>query len=73
MCRVRENGNNEGGINLEIKFVCSLPDIQSTLNFGGDRARIKIDIPETDIAQAAKLIMARGKVINVTMEWEDAC
>ena len=57
---------------MKIEFVCSLPEIQSALNFGGDGARIKIDIPETDIAQAAKLIMARGKVINVTMEWEDA-
>ncbi len=57
---------------MKVEFVCSLPPIQSALNFGGDGGRIKIDIPESDIAQAAKLIMARGKVIRVTMEWEDA-
>ena len=56
---------------MKIEFVCSLPDIQSALNFGGDGARIKIDIPESDIAQAAKLIMGRGKLIRVSMEWED--
>ncbi len=57
---------------MKVEFNCILPPIQSALNFGGDGGRIKIDVSEMDIAQAAKLIMARGKVIKVTMEWEDA-
>ena len=53
-----------------IKFRASLPDIQSAISIGGDGARIKIDVPETDMAEAIKLVMLKGKVFTITIECE---
>ena len=53
---------------MEIKFMASLPDIQSAISVGGDGARVKLDIPETDLAQVIKLVMMKGKAFTVTIE-----
>ena len=51
-----------------IKFAASLPNIQSAISVGGDGVRVKLDIPETDIAEALKLVLLKGKVFTVTIE-----
>lgn len=57
---------------MEIRFAASLPEIQSAVSFGGPSARVKLDIPETDIAEAIKLAAyGRGKVLRVTVEVEE--
>lgn len=57
---------------MEIKFDASLPEIQSAISVGAMGARVKIDIPETEIAEVLKLAAyGRGKVLHVTVEAED--
>ena len=51
-----------------IELLASLPPIQSALSYGSDGCRVKLDIPETHIAEAAKLIMLRGKEFKVRIE-----
>lgn len=52
----------------EIKFSASLPEIQSAISIGGDGARLKIDVPESEIAAIIKLAAyGRGKVLMVTI------
>jgi hypothetical protein len=53
-----------------IIFSAILPPIQTAITFSGngDGARIKLDIPETDVAQAAKLLLMTGKELKVTVE-----
>lgn len=51
-----------------VTFLASIPPLQSALTFAGDGgARLKIDIPDSEIAAAAKLLMLRGKVLIVSM------
>jgi hypothetical protein len=56
---------------MRIQFTAALPPIQSAISVGGDGARIKLDIPETDLAQALKLVMLKGKAFRVTIEADD--
>lgn len=53
----------------DIKFTASLPAIQSAVTFdgNGDGARIKLDIPGSDIAQVAKLLLLTGRTFKVTI------
>ncbi len=52
-----------------IKFIASFPDIQSAIQIGGDGAtRIKLDIPASELAEAVKLTLLRGKAFQVTIE-----
>ena len=54
---------------MQISFLASLPDIQSAINIGGDGAtRLKIDIPESELAQAVKLVMLKGQAFRVKIE-----
>ncbi len=54
---------------MDIEFIASLPDIMSAISIGGDGAtRVKFDIPESDIAQAVKLVMLKGKAFKVRIE-----
>jgi hypothetical protein len=57
---------------MKINFVASLPMIQSALSVGGDGARLKLDIPETDIAEVIKMVMLKGKAFKVTIEVDDS-
>lgn len=58
---------------MQIQFAATLPEIQSAVSFGGPSARVKLDIPETDIAEAIKLAAyGRGRVLRVTVEVEDS-
>jgi len=51
-----------------IEFLASLPDIQTAISIGGDGARVRLDIPETDLAQAIKLVLMKGKCFKVCIE-----
>lgn len=53
---------------LRIEFTASLPHIQSALSAGGDGARLKLDIPESDLPQVLRLLLLKGKAFKVTIE-----
>ena len=54
---------------MKIEFIASLPDIQSAISIGGDGAtRVKLDIPESELAEAVKLVMLKGKAFKVKIE-----
>ncbi|HHW13487.1 MAG TPA: hypothetical protein GXX28_00965 [Firmicutes bacterium] len=57
---------------LVCKFRASLPAIQSAVSVSGngDGARVKLDIPESDLAEAMKLMLLRGVAFTVTVEVE---
>ena len=54
---------------MEIKFTASLPPIQSAINLdgNGDGARIKLDIPRSDILEVLKLQALAGESFKVTI------
>jgi len=54
---------------MEIKFTASLPPIQSAINLdgNGDGARIKLDIPRTDIQAILKLQELSGESFKVVI------
>lgn len=52
-------------------FWASMPNIQSAISVGGDGARIKLDVPDTDLAQALRLVVLKGKAFKVTVEVEE--
>ena len=49
-------------------FRASIPPIMSGIKTGGDGMRVQFDIPESDMAEAVKLLMMRGKVLSITVE-----
>jgi hypothetical protein len=49
-------------------FRASIPPIMAGIKTGGDGMRIQFDVPESDIGEAAKLLMMRGKVLLVSVE-----
>ena len=58
---------------MKAEFYGSIPDIQSAIKISGNGAiRLQVDVPETELAEAIKIVAARGEVIKVTMEWDDA-
>jgi hypothetical protein len=56
--------------NNKIQFVAAFPSIQSAIKITGDGngMRIQLDIPETEMGQAARLLLMREKVLKVTVE-----
>jgi len=54
---------------MKIEFIASLPDIQSAISIGGDGAtRVKLDIPESELSEAVKLVMLKGQAFKVKIE-----
>lgn len=54
---------------LDTAVMCAfIPPLQSAIRTGGDGMRVTLEIPETDIGEAAKLIAMRGKRLRVTVE-----
>lgn len=49
-------------------FRAAFPNIMSAILFGADGVRIKLDVPETDRAEAVKLTQWQGRVLRVTIE-----
>lgn len=57
----------------QAEFYASIPDIQSAINIGGDQAaRIKLDVPATEIAELVKLVAMGGKLLRVRVQVADA-
>ena len=55
---------------VKIEFIASLPPIQSAINIDGqgDGARIKLDIPASEMRSIIKLQAMTGRVFKVTIE-----
>ena len=54
---------------MNIEFIASLPDIATAIAISGDGAtRVKFDIPESDIANAVKLVLLKGQAFKVRIE-----
>jgi len=54
---------------LKIEFIASLPDIMSAINISGEGAvRLKLDIPESEIANAVKMVLMKGKAFKVIID-----
>lgn len=55
---------------MKIEFNASLPPIQSAINLDGqgDGARVKLDIPRSDIEAVLKLQGLSGQSFKVTIE-----
>lgn len=54
---------------MEIKFIASLSDIQSAITISGEGAtRVRFDIPESEIANAVKLILLKGQAFEVNIK-----
>jgi hypothetical protein len=53
-----------------VTFLASFPAIQSAIKITGDGGgmRIQLDIPETEMAEAVKLMLYRQTVLRVTIE-----
>jgi HSP20 family molecular chaperone IbpA len=53
----------------KIEFMASLPAIQSAVSVSGngDGARIKLDVPGTDLPQAIKLLLYTNQTFKVTI------
>jgi hypothetical protein len=56
-----------------VSFLASFPPIQSAIKItgNGDGMRIQLDIPESEMAEAAKLILYRQCIVRVTIQPED--
>lgn len=53
---------------MRISFAASVPDIMSAINISGQGAvRLKLDIPESEIAEAVKLVLLKGQAFRVTI------
>ena len=56
-----------------IAFEASLPAIQTAIKIAGDGgARVQLDIPETELPAIARLLLARGRVLRVTIEVQES-
>ena len=51
-------------------FRAAFPSIQSAIKIGPDGARIQLDIPESEMAEAVKLLQWRERVLVVSVEPE---
>lgn len=54
-------------------FLASFPTIQSAIKIdgGGNGMRVQLDIPESEMGEAMKLVLWREKVLVVTVGPED--
>lgn len=51
----------------KISFLASFPPIQSAIKIGDTGMRITLDIPESELPKAIKIITLREAVIQVTV------
>lgn len=54
----------------KITMIASLPPIQSAVNLDGQEgnARVKLDIPQSELPQVIKLMLYRGQAFRITIE-----
>ena len=59
-------------VNIDaIEFLASLPPIQSSIRIGQDGMRIQLDVPETEMGNAIRLMTWRDKVLRITIRPEN--
>jgi len=60
-------------VKRDIMFLASIPTSKTAIIISGEnQTTLKLDIPETEIAEAVKLVLMTGKVLKVTIEeYED--
>lgn len=51
-----------------ITFLASMPDVLSQLRIGKDGMRLQLEIPESELAEALKLVLWRDRVLRITVE-----
>lgn len=51
-----------------VTFLASFPPIQSAIKIGQDGMRLQFDVPETEMAEAVKLLAMRDVVLKVTVQ-----
>ena len=57
---------------MKTVFACIVPDIQSAIKISGNGCiRLTLEIPESEMPQAIKLVAAKGKVITADLSWSD--
>lgn len=57
---------------MKIEFMASLSDVATAIAISGDGStRVKFDIPESDIANAVKLVILKGKAFRVRIIIEE--
>ena len=57
---------------MRISFTATVPDIMSAINISGQGAiRLKLDIPESEIAEAVKLILLKNTAFRVTVDADE--
>ena len=57
---------------MRISFTASVPDIMSAINISGQGAiRLKLDIPESEIAEAVKLVLLKNTAFRVTIDADE--
>jgi hypothetical protein len=55
-----------------VTFLASIAPLQSAITIASDGgARVKIDIPEDEMAAVMLLTMMRGRVLKITVEPDD--
>ena len=54
----------------KITMIASLPPIQSAVNLDGQEgnARIKIEVPQSELPQVIRLMLYRGQAFRLTIE-----
>jgi hypothetical protein len=63
---------DEYPLSKQITFLASIPPLMSAIQVDGSGgARIKIDVPETDIEAVTQLMALRGEVLRVTVVIDD--
>lgn len=59
------------GLDNSATFLVTLPPILSAIRMAGDGGmRIQLDVPESEMGEAIKLLMWRERVLRITVEPE---
>lgn len=59
-----------GHMQEQAKFEAAIAQIQSGIRIGPDGMRLQLDVPETELPQALRLLQWRDRVLKVTVEPE---
>jgi len=49
----------------QVTFLASFPDVLAQFKVGKDGMRIQIEVPESELAQALKLVLWRDRVLRI--------
>mgnify|MGYP001585034030 CR=1 FL=1 len=53
-----------------ITFLAAFPDVQGQLKIGRDGLRLVLEVPESEIAAALRLVLWRDRVLCITVTSE---